>query len=128
MSETAFVLHPKVKALADFAVTLMDEAIAMRAGGATKATIDDHLWDRMVTYAHNRGMVASESGIPHWQLNRCPVCRDDGWVQTTRIVQGAAVEAYRRCSCKPVSGPHEGPFSSKAIEKVASGWSRGGKR
>lgn len=110
--------------LADLILKVWDEGVAMRAAGATKEAMQEHWRDRLLTYAHNAGLVTREEDLPSHQLARCPICHDDGWAPTTRYVRGEYIEAYRRCSCKPEGISTRETDQAKAVEKVASGWNR----
>lgn len=113
--------------LGDFVMSLMVEAAKMRETGATKEDIQRGLHTSLLEYAHAHGLVMKDSDIPPWFLRACGACNDSGWVETTRLVRGEAVEAYRRCSCRPQGGS---PLQDdrQVAAKVSAGWKQLGRR
>jgi hypothetical protein len=107
--------------LGAFIVSLWDEAIKMRAHGVKREDIQRGLHASLVDYAREHGLIANEREMPYWQMPKCPVCRDSGWEPTTRQVRGEMMEAYRRCTCRPMLEAQP-DRKAKAADKVAAGW------
>lgn len=109
-------------------LTIEAECEDLYQAGRSREVVQEHARDRLVTWAGNMGLIAREEDTPRYQLSRCPLCRDDGWQQTTEIVRGVEVEVCVRCSCKPIGMSTRETDQAKAVEKVASGWSKGFRR
>lgn len=115
-----------MESLTTFIMGLWDEAVAMRHAGVSMEDIQRGLKASVVEGARVRGFIVEDRDLPPWLLRACIACNDSGWEETTRLVRGEVVPAYKRCTCKPAGITDRSDHDVAA--KVSSGWKQLGRR